>query len=179
MDFTSDYKDRTDEIIALFAATFSASEGPDEGRLIGELVAKLIAKTPDDDLFVFSALDDGALAGCILSTRPTYAEDGRTVFLVAPVAVETGRQGRGLGQSLLRFDLDELRRRGVDVAVTYGDPNYYCRVGFRTVSEEQARAPLTLSQPEGWLAQSLTERPLDPLRGPSRCVAAFDNPDYW
>ena len=179
MDFTSDYNDRADEIIALFAATFSASEGPDEGRLIGELVAKLIATTPADDLFVFSALDDGALAGCILSTRLTYAEDDRTVFLVAPVAVETGRQGRGIGQSLLGYGLDALRRRGVDVAVTYGDPRYYGRVGFLPITEDQARAPLRLSQPEGWLAQSLTERPLDPLRGPSRCVAAFDNPDYW
>ncbi|MDW4548930.1 N-acetyltransferase [Defluviimonas sp. D31] len=179
MDFTSDYKDRTDEIIALFAATFSASEGPDEGRLIGELVAKLIAKTPDDDLFVFSALDDGALAGCILFTRLTYAEDGRTVFLLAPVAVETGRQGRGIGQSLLSYGLDALRRRGVDVAVTYGDPRYYARVGFLPITEDQARAPLRLSQPEGWLAQSLTARPLDPLKGPSRCVAAFDNPAYW
>ena len=67
----------------------------------------------------------------------------------------------------------------MDVAVTYGDPAFYGKVGFAPITEDQVRPPCTLSFPHGWLGQSLTGRPLAPLKGPSRCVAALDKPEYW
>ena len=75
--------------------------------------------------------------------------------------------------------LDALRQEGVDIAVTYGDPAFYGRVGFKPVSEADLPAPQPLGQPQGWIAQSLTDAPLTPLRGPARCVAAFDDPALW
>jgi predicted N-acetyltransferase YhbS len=47
--------------------------------------------------------------------------------------------------------------------MTYGDPSYYAKVGFMPISEADAQAPFPLSHPEGWLAQSLTERAMTPL----------------
>lgn len=179
LDFSSDYKDRAQEIIALFSATFAASEGAQEGQLIGRLAGDLIATTKADDLFVFSSWDGDALTGCIMFSRLSFDQDGRTVFVLAPVAVATDRQGQGVGQKLLTFGLDALRAAGVDVAITYGDPNYYAKVGFAPITEQIARAPLPLSQPEGWLGQSLTDQPLESLKGPSRCVDALNNPAYW
>lgn len=179
MKITTDWKSREKEIADLFTAVFTASEGAEEGRLVGGLARDLLATTPEDDLCVVLALDEGGLAGCIVFTRLTFAADDRTAFLLSPVAVETGRQRRGLGQTLLTQGLDELRARDVDVAVTYGDPDYYAKVGFRPVSQAQLPAPQPLSHPHGWLAQSLTDRPLDPLKGPSACVPALNSPDYW
>lgn len=179
LEFSSDYKNRAQEIAALFEVTFAASEGADEGQLIGRLARDLIAKTKDDDLFVFSSWDGDALTGCIMFSRLGFDQDDRTVFVLAPVAVATDRQGQGVGQKLLTFGLNALRAAGVDVAITYGDPNYYSKVGFAPITEEIARAPLPLSQPEGWLGQSLTDRPLESLKGPSRCVDALNNPAYW
>jgi len=179
MEFISRFKDRKDEIIALFSQCFADADGPEEGALIETLVTGLLTKTKDDDLFVFSALQDGAIVGCIAFSRLRFAQDDRTVFLLSPVAVSTDLQRQRIGQRLLRFGLDTLREQGVDVAITYGDPNYYSKVGFAQITEEIAQAPLPLSQPIGWLAQSLTDRPLDPLRGPSRCVQAFDTPNLW
>lgn len=179
MEVTSDWTGREKEIADLFTAVFTASEGADEGRLVGGLAKALLATTSDDDLHVFLALDEGRLAGSIIFTRLTFANDDRTVFLLSPVAVETGRQGRGVGQRLLTHGLRALRARGVDVAVTYGDPDYYVKVGFKPVTEAQVPAPQRLAHPHGWLAQSLTDRPLDPLQGPSACVPALDSPDYW
>lgn len=170
---------RADEIPAFFAAVFTASEGEAEGQRIGDLATALLATTPKEDRLVFSARENGELLGCVVFSRLVYEQEDRIVFLLSPVAVASRRQNQGIGQALVQYGLDALRRRGVDVAVTYGDPDYYARVGFRPVSKEVARAPLPLSHPEGWLAQSLTDLPLAPLKGPSRCVVALNDPDYW
>ena len=179
MQFTSDHSGRAAGIAALFEATFTASEGPDEGHLIGDLARNLLETTPQEDLHVFLALDDNDIAGCIIFSRLSYDEDDRTVFVLAPVAVATERQGMGIGQELLKYGLGQIRDEGVDVAVTYGDPAYYGKVGFAPITEVEARAPFTLRLPHGWLGQSLTDRPLEPLKGPSRCVAALDRPEFW
>jgi len=178
-EFAAEKSGDTDGIARFFAEVFAASAGAEEGRPIGDLVRNLLTTTPARDLHVFSCRDDGALAGCIVLSRLVYDRDPRTVFMLSPVAVETGRQGQGVGQALLRYGLNEMGQHGVDVAVTYGNPQYYARVGFMQVSQDVAPAPQPLSHPEGWLAQSLAGRPLTPLRGRPRCAKAFDDPGYW
>lgn len=179
MEFSTDYTNHADEIADLFAASFAASEGPDSGALIGDLARRLIAGTPAKDLRVFMAWEDGGLVGGILLTRLIYEGDTRRVFMLGPVAVATSRQGQGIGQRLIAHGLDELRKEDVDIVVTYGDPAFYGRVGFAPVREADMPAPQPLQQPQGWLAQSLTETSLTPVRGPVRCVAAFDDPALW
>lgn len=179
MDYSTEYTTDAEAIADLFASTFTASEGEEEGVLIGALARRLIAETPAKDLRVVTAWEDGALLGCIFFTRLTYASDPHTVFLMAPVAVATAHQGKGIGQRLIAHGLDALRQEDVDIAVTYGDPAFYGRVGFKPVSEADLPAPQPLNQPQGWIAQSLNEAPLTPLSGPARCVAAFDDPALW
>jgi putative acetyltransferase len=179
MEYSDVYKGRENEIVALFRDTFTASEGAEEGAVIGKLVTEFFATTREGDIWVFTAWEDGALAGAIIFSRLRYDQDDRSVFILAPVAVKTILQGRGIGQRLLTYGLNEIRKHGIDVAMTYGDPNYYTKVGFVPITEDQARAPLRLSFPHGWMAQSLTDRPLDPLKGPSHCVDALNSPDYW
>jgi predicted N-acetyltransferase YhbS len=163
----------------LFASTFTASESAEEGALIGNLARELLEGTAPGDIFVFTAEENGTIIGSIVFSRLTYAQDDRTVFVLAPVAVATDRQGTGIGQKLLAHGLHALRNAGVDIAMTYGDSNYYAKVGFMPVSEADAPAPYKLNQPEGWLGQSLTDRPMTPLKGPSRCVAALNDPVFW
>ncbi len=179
MDFSTDLTPHAEAIETLFEATFAGSEGEAEGALIGALARRLIAETPAEDLRVFTAWKGSMLLGCIFFTRLTYPDDPRTVFMMAPVAVATAHQGKGIGQRLITHALDALRQKGVDIAVTYGDPAFYGRVGFRPVSEAELPAPQPLRQPHGWIARSLTEAPLTPLRGTVRCVAAFDDPALW
>jgi putative acetyltransferase len=179
MDFSTEYEARADMIADLFRESFTAAESAEEGALIGDLARRLIAETPAEDLRVFTVWEDGAPVGGIFFTRLVFADDPRTVFMMAPVAVATERQGQGIGQRLIAHGLDALRREGVDIAVTYGDPAFYGKVGFAAVSEADLPAPQPLQQPQGWIAQSLTDAPLTPLPGPSRCVAAFDDPALW
>jgi putative acetyltransferase len=179
MEFTTAYKDRTGDIIAMFDKTFTDSEGAEAGQLIKELVADMLANLSDEDMYVFSAIEDGSIVGSIVFTRLSYEQDTRTVFILAPVAVSTSQQGKGLGQRLIAHGLQTLRDNGVDVALTYGDINFYSKVGFKHITEADAQPPLPLQYPEGWLGQSLGEAEFEPLVGPSRCVAPLNDPNHW
>ncbi|MCV6576764.1 MAG: N-acetyltransferase [Cohaesibacter sp.] len=179
MDYSVGSKAQSAEIIELFIETFTASEGKEEGLLIGELVRKMLATTPEKDLYLFTAQEQGNLTGCIIFSPLTFEQDSRTVFILSPVAVHPNHQGQGVGQALISYGLDTLRNAGIDVAITYGDPAFYSKVGFYPISETIAQAPLALQHPEGWLGQSLNETELRPLQGPSQCVDALNDPTYW
>ncbi|QFU00264.1 Acetyltransferase (GNAT) family protein [Halomonas sp. THAF5a] len=179
MDISQAGKGREPALVALFTATFTASEGAAEGALIGDLVRRLLADTPASDRYVFTAEAGGTIVGGAIFSRLIYDREARTVFVLGPVAVATERQGEGIGQRLLSHGLKTLGDAGVDVAMTYGDPGYYARIGFAPISEAFAPAPFPLQHPEGWLAQSLTGAEMTPLQGKARCVAALDDPVFW
>ncbi|MEL6452094.1 MAG: N-acetyltransferase [Pseudomonadota bacterium] len=179
LEFSIGSDGREGDIEALFDTAFSAAEGAEEGAVIRKLVHDLLADTAAPDLLVCAAMQAGALVGCIAFSRLRFGGDPRVVFLLSPVAVRPDLQGQGIGQRLLAFGLAQLKARGVDVAVTYGSPDYYGKVGFAPVSQEVIPPPWPLSQPIGWLAQPLTEQPLEQLAGPATCVSAFDDPAYW
>lgn len=179
MHFVDDAAGRRPDIVALFGDSFTAAEGPLEGALIAGLVDQLLHDTPDGDLHVFLACEGEAIIGGAIFSRMRYDRDPRRVFILSPMAVAPGRQGQGVGQALLRHALAALRAQGVDVALTYGDPAFYGRVGFAQITVAQAAAPFALQQPEGWLGQSLTEAPFAPLEGAAHCVEALRKPDLW
>ena len=179
MDISDKFNGREQAITDLFTKTFTDSEGAEEGELIGGLVRDLIGRTAPDDIHIFTGEENGKLIAGAVFTRLTYENDHRTVFILSPMAVTTERQGEGIGQDLLRRALVELRKSGVDIAMTYGDPAFYGKVGFIPISENIAPPPLPLSQPEGWIGQSLTGETFTPLLGPSNCVAALNNTAFW
>jgi len=179
VDVISDWKGREDAIAALFERTFTASEGEAEGRLVGALARDILATTPASELFLFAVEADGAPVACILFTRLVFSGDDRSVFLLSPVAVAPEQQGSGLGTGLIAHGLASLRTQGVAVAMTYGDPGFYGRLGFLHVAETDVPAPFPLAHPEGWLAQSLDGGPVGVIRGRSRCVPALARPEVW
>ncbi|MCD1620040.1 GNAT family N-acetyltransferase [Salipiger manganoxidans] len=167
------------DLAALVTAVFSASEGAAEGAVVGGLVRDLLATTPAADIRVFCATEAGETLGGVIFTRLDFPEDPHRVLLLSPMAVATAMQGQGVGLALLRHALAALRAEGWDVALTYGDPAFYGRSGFARITEAQARAPLPLSMPQGWLGRSLDAGAMPVLRGQSRCVAALDRAELW
>lgn len=179
MRLDAGFAGREREIAALVGASFAALEGAAEGALIGDLALRLMTGTPAGDLHVFTAAEEGRLLGAIFFSRLRYDADPRSVFVLGPVAVATARQRQGIGQRLIAHGLAALRAAGADVALTYGDPAYYGRLGFRPITEDVAAAPFPLQMPHGWQAQALAGGPLTPLRGRARCVAAMHDPAFW
>ena len=179
MEFSIGEGIAANELSIFFRDIFSSSEGPAEGELIGSLVRRLVSATPSEDVWTFVAREGGELAGAIIFSRLRFEQEAKTIVVLGPVAVATARQGKGIGQTLIAYGLAELRSAGVEIAVTYGDPGFYGKVGFEPMSEADVPAPYPLQYPEGWLAQSLTDSPLAPLHGPSRPVKAFEDPVFW
>lgn len=172
-----------DEITTLFTDVFSNSEGEAEGKVIGCFVEALISTTLKKDLFGFVAKIEGVAVGAIFFSRLMLQRDGidtdKTAFILSPVAVASSHQGQGLGQTLISHGIQTLKSSGVDFVFTYGDPNYYSKVGFIPITEGQVSAPLTLTYPEGWLAQPLGNLTIADAGRECRCVPALNDPNLW
>ena len=178
MKFSIWNKSAEAEIQQLFAQTFSDSEGPSEGELVGRLVLELMAETEEKDILGFVAIEDERIVGCIFFTRLLF-DAPVDALLLSPVAVHSDYQGKKIGQNLIEFGLGQLQEKGVKLVFTYGDPDFYSRVGFEHVTEALAKAPFELSRPEGWLCQSLDGSVIEALSGRARCAKAFNNSEYW
>ncbi|WP_127560374.1 GNAT family N-acetyltransferase [Saccharospirillum alexandrii] len=176
LDLHTNYS--ADEIQRLFTEVFSESEGEEEGKLIGGLVDSLMATTRDEDLIGCVATDKNEVIGCIFFSRLSF-NTPIDAFIMAPVAIRTDSQNKGIGQELINFGLGLLKEKDVTLAFTYGDPNYYSKVGFQCITESTIKAPVTLSQPEGWLCQTLDGNAIQAIDGQSKCVEAFNDPKYW
>ena len=169
---------QSQEVINLFTTVFTNSEGQEEGLLIGKLISELITTTDDQDLLGFVAIAQDKIIGCIFFSRLTF-DNNANAYILSPVAVHTEHQGQGVGQQLITFGINHLKDINVDLVFTYGDPKYYSKVGFTHVSEEFVKAPLKLTYPEGWLAQSLAGNIVEPISGVSHCVDALNKQVYW
>lgn len=165
-------------IAQLVASVFADSEGHAEGALIGKLAKELFETTDEQHLLNYVADDDGQLVGTIFFSSLTL-EDSLDALLLAPVAVHSDRQRSGIGQALIRHGLKDLKKQGVRTVITYGDPTFYQKVGFHQISHAIVKPPFKLSQPEGWLGQSLVGDPIETVSGRCSCVAAFGDPVYW
>jgi predicted N-acetyltransferase YhbS len=178
MNYEISDSSRTHEVKKLFTDVFTDSEGQEEGELIGNLAFELQETTDPSDIFTFIAKDGERIVGCIIFTRMTF-EIPINTFLLAPVAIATQYQRQGLGQKLIKFGIDYLKNENVELVFTYGDPKFYSKVGFKQITEEVAKAPLKLTYPEGWLAQSLIGDNIEAINGHSKCVSALNNQRYW
>ena len=165
-------------VASLFTSVFSSSEGEQEGRLIGRLASALAAHTDNRNIICIGAHENDSMIGAIFFTRLQFDEPVEA-YMLSPVAVSTAHQGRGVGQALIQFGLNELKNRSATLAVTYGDPAFYSKVGFQALSEELVQAPHPLTMPDGWLGQSLSGEAVPTLKSRPSCVLEFDNPDYW
>ncbi|MBB6481896.1 GNAT family N-acetyltransferase [Spirochaeta isovalerica] len=178
MDFSIYTSEQIEEIREMFVKTFTDSEGESEGRLIGDLTYDFMTSTKSEDLYGFVAMDDQKIVGGIFFSRLAF-DNGTRAFIMAPVAVHTDFQGQGIGQKLIRYGLGKLKEEGIEIVVTYGDINFYSKVGFQKITEDIIKAPLKLSYPEGWLAQSLLGNQLHPISGRTYCVEELKKPEYW
>ena len=169
---------KSHSVIELFRNVFAASEGEEEGEVIAGFVTNLIATTKPRDLIGCMAEEGDTILGCIFFSRFVVPND-QLAFIMSPVAVAADAQGTGIGQKLIQYGLDYLKLNNVELAFTYGDPNYYSKIGFKQISENSVKAPFSLSQPMGWLAQSLDGGEVPAMVGATQCVEALNDPALW
>ena len=167
------------EVVELFRRTFTASEGESEGAIVGGLAEALLTTTGKADLYGFASQSGEQIRAAALFSKLAYSQDARSVFILSPMAVAPEFQGKGHGQALITHALSHLRNTGVDVAITYGDPAFYGKLGFKPLDPARVAPPHPLSLPIGWIGQSLNGKDLGPVNGSCSCVPALDNPAIW
>lgn len=166
------------ETLHLFRTVFTESEGVEEGKMLESLVGKIFDSFAASATFGLGGYLGEKLVAAIFFSRLEFP-GGERVFLLSPVAVSTTQQRTGLGTKLIEAGLMELGSRDVSVVMTYGDPAYYGRFGFETISVETVAAPYPLSMPIGWLGLSLGQGKLPSLSGTPQAQPPFADPAIW
>lgn len=166
------------EITNIFTSVFTVTEGEEEGKLIGGLAAKLSARIDNQEIICMGAYEENLVMGVIFFTHLSFNKVTQA-YLLSPVAVSTRHQRKGVGQSLIKYGLNELKNRSVPFVITYGDPAFYSKLGFQYLSEKVIKPPLKLSMPQGWLGCSLNEESIPSIDEKPKCVMEFDESAYW
>lgn len=84
------------------------------------------------------AEQNGKLIGHILLTRMYVIQEDGSKFeslLIAPLSVLLEYRDQGVGSALIKEGLKRGREMGYKAAFLCGDPNYYHRFGFQSISE--------------------------------------------
>jgi len=154
------------ESMANLSTVLTSYSQPDEADLVdslrneGVVLASLVAEV------------EKRAAGHILFSRMSIeTTTGRVAAVaLAPMAVLPKQQRRGIGGKLIQYGLDLLSRRGEQVVIVVGHPDYYPRFGFST---DKARFLASPFPPEAFMALELRTGALDGVRGKVRYPDAF------
>jgi predicted N-acetyltransferase YhbS len=150
----------------------------EERETVACLARDLLSDVSAQPLQAFGAFVGDRLVGSVIFTgvRIQDAEPVKAAIL-APLAVATDQQRHGIGSTLVRHGLAELKRCGVGLVLVYGDPKYYSRFGF--APGHRVSAPFPLQHPTGWLACELVEGLFRSTMGVAICAASLSRPEYW
>ncbi len=97
----------------------------------------------------FVAVEDGVIVGNILFTHSSIICAGGRAIKTAtfgPFSVLPARQGCGIGRALVEHAKKAAQAMGIPAFIIYGDPDYYCRLGFKhakdfNISDGEGRYP--------------------------------------
>lgn len=180
MNYLKYKPEQISDIVTLYTQVFSDSEGAVEGKTIGNLVKEMFSDEGEHALECLVAIDetDKTLYGAIVLTELKLAPYFYA-YILSPVAVKTSAQNKGIGSSLIKAGTELLKSKNVELLITYGDPNYYTRLGFDDISETDIKAPQPLSFPHGWLCQPLQNKPIPQSVKITSCISPLNQPDYW
>ncbi|MEJ2554067.1 MAG: N-acetyltransferase [Gammaproteobacteria bacterium] len=100
-------------------------------------------------------------------------------YILAPLAVQSDHQKRGIGSRLAEYGMQQLSMMGVNVVFVYGDPNYYGRFGFTADAARNYTPPYDLQYPLGWQAKVLKACAIEKEPVATECVASLCDPKLW
>ena len=166
------------EISDFFYKVFSQSEGEQEGLILKKLSLALTEQIQDNHIMGIKAHTPGDILGAIFLSQLTY-QANLTVFLLSPVGVHPNHQRRQIGTQMIEYAIQYLNSHDASLLVTYGDPQYYNRLGFQGVSEQDLPPPFPLSQPEGWMYRGIKMNRIPVITGKALCVEPFNQRDLW
>jgi len=150
-----------------------------EAELVSNLAIDLLhERAPVEILSLVAVENDNIIAHVAFS--PVFQEENNKCFgyILAPLAVLLQRQKSGVGTSIVKHDLEMIVALKSGIVFVYGDPNYYCRFGFKRDLAQNFTPPYPLGYPDALLTlkQNFVESP-DMIW--FFCVESLSAPDLW
>jgi len=116
----------TEDHPAVYRVNQLAFGQPNEADLVDALRERV-----DAFISLVATVDDNVVGHIFFSLVTVGSEEAAfTAMGLAPMAVLPTHQNQGVGSLLVREGLKECQRRGYDIVVVLGHPNYYPRFGF-------------------------------------------------
>lgn len=173
---TTNFKSKSIQLF--FNNVFTKSESKKEGKIVGDLSFKLAQIIDQKDIIAIESKIDDKIIAFIFLTKLNYNQN-YSVYLLAPVAVDPNFQNKGLGKKIIKYAIKHLKTKKIDLLMTYGDPRYYSKIGFKKTTVSIVPAPFKLSQPIGWLMNKISSKKLPKLAKKPECVLPFRNKKLW
>lgn len=129
-------------------------------------LAEALLAAPENTLS-FVAEFEGAVVGHVLLTAVAGPEKA---LALAPLAILPDWRDMQIGTELVRHSLHVAREEGWMSVFVYGQPDYYCRFGFKSRTADAAD---TFLQGPRFLALELTRGALAGWSGPLQYPEAF------
>jgi putative acetyltransferase len=152
--------------------------GKEEGSAVSGLAIDLLADETAKPLLALIAENGTDILGSIIfSAVEVKGSEGIVAYILAPLAVASTFQRRGIGRALIERGLQMLKDRGTDLVFVLGDPRYYSPYGF--THNHQVSPPYELPYREAWMAISLKGNALESASGQILCARSLNAPDHW
>lgn len=77
------------------------------------------------------AIDNEEIVGHVTLSRVSISDGTNEWYGLGPISVLPCKQGNGIGTKLIEAAKEELHKIAAGGCVLLGDPDYYCRFGFK------------------------------------------------
>jgi putative acetyltransferase len=123
-------QEQPSDITAIFQLTQAAFEHHPFGEHTEQFITNALR---DADALTLSlvAEAEGKVVGHVAFSPVTISDGSRNWYGLGPISVLPELQKRGIGTSLIREGLSQLKSLGAEGCVLLGSPAYYERFGFR------------------------------------------------
>lgn len=165
------------------SAIHTSAFGPDQGPEIVDLVNDLFDDETAKPVLSLVAETEGKLIGHILFTVVRLQPESQEISarILAPLAVASDAQGKGVGGALIKAGLQQLADAGVALVFVLGHPSYYPRFGFQTAGVLGFEAPYAIpaDHAEAWMVQALRAGVIGRVTGTVQCSEVLNQPQHW
>lgn len=120
------------EFVKLAFQTAQVADGDEQ-----EFVNRLRASDNYLPELALVAEDNGQVVGHIMLTKTILQNATRavSVLLLAPLAVALDYRKQGVGSALIKESFNQAKAMGYQAVFLVGDPAYYQRFGFKSITE--------------------------------------------
>jgi putative acetyltransferase len=127
-------RERASDVDAIFTVTKAAFEDHPISNHTEQFIINALRAAKALSLSLVAEVD-GQVVGHIAFSPVTISDGSENWYGIGPVSVLPEFQKRGFGKTLINEGLARLKASGAQGCMLVGDPGYYERFGFRSLSE--------------------------------------------